>query len=203
MKKTIKMSDRINKNFEKFNSSHITAGIHKKEGRVNVRRPYGRKTGSKRKPYSRTPKGVNWTRFTVYNLAVQNEFGHVVTLKKNSIVKTKDGRYFTLKRGKTYKVPARPFIRSVYIDPKRKEAVALAFRMTYKALLGKRAAINKIWSEIGEVAKQQIQSEILNRNTYPPNAPLTSATKGFDQPLFETGRHLLKSIKFKIVKGGR
>jgi hypothetical protein len=219
LKKLLSKSKAIEDNIIRFTKVGVTVGIHDSEGKKVVQKRYVKKMSNEASQLSKifklvrsisgsqfmnfakrdAPKKIGY-KFTVFKLALQNEFGKTITFKKKAKVHTKDGKYIVLKKGKTIVIPARPFIRPIYTDPMRENAIKLAVTHCMYPLMNPRPNIKNMWSQIGESAKQQIQSELLRISKYPPNSLLAIAVKGFDLPLFETGKHLLRSVKFKVVR---
>lgn len=83
----------------------------------------------------------------------------------------------------TEKIPPRSFLRST-LDEKQERYTLDFARVLRRIVEGKisKAAL----AEIGVRVQNDIKEMITNINS-PPNAPMTIALKGFDNPLIETG----------------
>ncbi|WP_116892083.1 hypothetical protein [Pseudomonas syringae] len=92
--------------------------------------------------------------------------------------------------------PQRPFMQESLEQAKQKiiQALKLAFK---SAIKGDRAS-RRIMKSLGALVVKEMKATI---SSYPGgNSPSTIARKGFDRPLFETGK-MIESVKFKIGNG--
>jgi hypothetical protein len=99
----------------------------------------------------------------------------------------------------TSRAPARPFIRNS-VDMNVAVIDKFCKAQTKKVTQGGTA--KQILSAIGTMQKGLIQDTISKSKTWAePNAPLTVAQKGSDQPLVDTGR-MAQSVDYVIIPQG-
>lgn len=81
-------------------------------------------------------------------------------------------------------IPERSFIRSTFNDEKNK--VADRFEQIFQSIINGNFEVDKKLRAIGVEHEGKVKQKITDIRT-PPNAPLTIALKGFDNPLIHTG----------------
>ena len=113
-------------------------------------------------------------------VAFWNEYG---TKRKN-----KDG-------AKVPHIPPRPFIRISFDDHNGEWVSEADKQLTAMVNAGKTA--NGALNAVGRRMKKDIKKIIGDKSKLKPNAPSTIAKKGFDKPLYETGK-LKAAIDFKV-----
>ena len=95
----------------------------------------------------------------------------------------------------TKRIPSRPFIRLSYENHKKEWGDVADAQLTAMVNSGKTAS--GALSAVGRRMKKDIVSIIGDTSQLRHNAPSTIARKGFDKPLYETGR-LKAAIDFKV-----
>lgn len=96
----------------------------------------------------------------------------------------------------TESIPERSFVRSTLAENRPKYQKAM--QRGLEAIIDGRATVDTVLNLIGLEAVADIQKKITDIRT-PPNAPVTIAQKGSDNPLIDTGR-LRQSVTFSVVK---
>ncbi|MEE4127035.1 hypothetical protein [Pseudomonas viridiflava] len=95
--------------------------------------------------------------------------------------------------------PERPFIRDTLQDRQTRKLLMKGLMAAARATVHNTGGARRILTALGKIVSEEIKVTIAN---YPGNnSPRTIAAKGFDRPLYETGK-MLESVKFKIGKGG-
>ena len=93
-------------------------------------------------------------------------------------------------------VPERSFIRTTFNDEKNK--VANRFEQVLESIQRGNFEVDKKLKAIGIEHEGKVKQKITDIRT-PPNAPLTIALKGFDNPLIETGE-MRSKIASTVIK---
>ena len=172
-KRNVQLKD-IPKFYEGLIDNKISVGVHKEQGSFNVKK------------------------------AVWNEFGTtpyvLATPKRKRLF---DGSYATLQAGTVIETPARPFIR-LYLFPESRslinETYIHSINNSFRSgLKSPRSLAKNVLNSVGDSGQVSQLINMERWKTALPNASLTVAIKGFDYPLFKTGR-LQKAIKYKISK---
>lgn len=99
------------------------------------------------------------------------------------------------KREKVQHIPPRPFIR-ISFDDHNSEWVKEADTQLTAMVNGGKTASGAL-NALGRLMKKDIKKIIGDKSKLKPNAPSTVARKGFDKPLYETGK-LEAAIDFKV-----
>lgn len=91
--------------------------------------------------------------------------------------------------------PERPFMQET-LENKTNRATILKYLMeAARATVHNTGNARRILAKLGKVVTEEIKITIAN---YPgSNSPRTVAAKGFDRPLYDTGK-MLESVKFKF-----
>ena len=92
-------------------------------------------------------------------------------------------------------IPARPFIRISFDDHNKEWFKEADTQLTAIVNGGKTA--NGALNAVGRLMKKDIKKIIGDKSRLKPNAPATVARKGFNKPLYETGK-LKAAIDFKV-----
>lgn len=98
----------------------------------------------------------------------------------------------------TDRIPERSFIRAT-VDGNRRQIDQLITAVTHAVVdrkIGAVAALHLVGQKVEEAIKQRIVDL-----DSPPNAPMTIAQKGSDNPLIATGQ-LHQAISYKVTKKG-
>lgn len=95
-------------------------------------------------------------------------------------------------------IPPRPFMRTGLGNYVTTTAFKKILAGELKLVFSGKRTINKVYDNVGKVLKEKVQETILEWNT-PPNAPSTIDSKGFNDPLIDTG-FMYDSVKYKIRK---
>lgn len=96
-------------------------------------------------------------------------------------------------------IPARPFIRTAFQKNKNKYA-EIVHRGISNILHGTGTAV-QLLNQLGEIASTDIKLSSIKWSK-PPNAPLTVANKGANNPLVDTGM-LQKHITYQVFLAGK
>ncbi len=91
-------------------------------------------------------------------------------------------------------IPARPFLGSTF-DDKREAWGRVADVAISQALSGERNFIDGL-KLLGEMAERDVKDKIKSGD-FAPNAPLTVAIKGSDQPLIDKG-NMIDAIRYEV-----
>ncbi|MBJ2227247.1 hypothetical protein I6U33_06535 [Pseudomonas carnis] len=91
--------------------------------------------------------------------------------------------------------PERPFMNDTFMAHMNRQRIHKAIRDVFRSVANSNGqafnALNRLGKEVAEIMKQTIDD-------YPGhNSPNTIAIKGFDDPLYDTGK-MLRSVTFKI-----
>lgn len=138
--------------------------------------------------------------------ALWNEFGtnHITGHKYKFRKLLADGHFknIIIPAGKDISVPMRPFVR-IYFHPTFLNRVRKYFQdelnNCFKAGLKapKSTAVNLLLKSAKFTEEQMKKIASGDGVTFRPNASLTVAIKGFDQPLYQTGK-MINAIKGKV-----
>jgi hypothetical protein len=174
---------KLMKSFEQLQKSYVTVGIHAQEGSKRILT----KSGGKK--------------FNVLKLATQNEFGTSYTVDKARRFSSPfTGEWFYLKKGTRITIPARTFIRKLYLDKKERDNVGDVIEMLYGGIIeGKRSAPNAL-KMLSAFVENQMKGFISGNKIKPSNKPMTTKYKSGSKPLFATGKHIFDNIKAKVRK---
>lgn len=156
----------------------ITAGIHASDGK----------------------EVVSENGFKLIDVAVQNEYGNEYTVNKTRRF-FKNGKWWTIKKGTTIKIPATHFITRIIQDPMERMNVMASFKASLHILLnyGKYGyTVRDLIRDVGSTMRDAIKTSI-DKRIFEPNSPMTIEIKGFDKRLFEKGR-LYNAIKYRSKK---
>lgn len=92
--------------------------------------------------------------------------------------------------------PERPFMRETLEDRKTRRALLKGMMAAAKATIHNTGNARRILATLGLLITEEIKVTIAN---YPgSNSARTIAAKGFDRPLYDTGK-MLESVKFKFA----
>ena len=166
------------KELQKLNLEQITAGVHAADGK----------------------QVVGYNGFKLIDVAVQNEYGNSWTMPR-TVRFFKNGKWWTIKKGTSIKIPATKFISRIIQDPMERRNIVDSFKASLHILLnyGKYGyTVKDLIKEVGSDMRDAIRRNI-DLKIFQPNAPMTIAIKGFDKRLFEKGT-LYNSIKFRSKK---
>lgn len=95
--------------------------------------------------------------------------------------------------------PQRPFMQETLESAGTRAKLLKGLMAAAKATVHNTGGARRILASLGKIITEEIKVTIAN---YPgSNSPSTIERKGFDRPLFETGK-MLESVKFKIGMGG-
>lgn len=135
--------------------------------------------------------------------ALWNEFGSYYTLQRNVRKRLANGHYVTLKAGSKILTPARPFLR-LTLKPSNMQLIQECYEHKINesirgGLHAPKASASGVLKEVGEGGQVAQWSNMEEWKERLPNAQLTIDIKGFDHPLFKTGK-LFNAIKYKIRK---
>lgn len=163
----------------------MSIGVHKREGMVVGDGTLPNKANNLEKAY--------W-----------NEFGTTHVVKKDFRKWARGlGKYIKIKAGTIITIPPRPFVRLYLYDNKIRKItqnynyeISNAFKYGLKQ---PKTNANEVQKNVAFVAEKEMQETIRGNSTLQPNADFTIDVKGFDYPLFETGK-LLNAIKGKVEK---
>lgn len=96
-------------------------------------------------------------------------------------------------------VPERPFMHETFESRMNLFHIARSMKAVFVAAIHDGRSTDRLLKNTGDMVKDMIQVSI---EDYPgSNAPSTIKRKGFNDPLFLTGK-MLNSVKFKLYKGG-
>lgn len=91
--------------------------------------------------------------------------------------------------------PERPFIQETLQDKLTIKKIISVLKLAAQASIQGNGSARAIMATLGRIVAREIKITIAN---YPgSNSPRTVAAKGFDRPLYETGK-MLESVKFKV-----
>ncbi|MEE4921722.1 hypothetical protein V2K23_20105 [Pseudomonas alliivorans] len=91
--------------------------------------------------------------------------------------------------------PERPFIQETLQDKLTINKIISVLKLAAQASIQGNGSARAIMATLGRIVAREIKITIAN---YPgSNSPRTVAAKGFDRPLYETGK-MLESVKFKV-----
>ncbi|MEE5172980.1 hypothetical protein V2K54_04645 [Pseudomonas alliivorans] len=91
--------------------------------------------------------------------------------------------------------PERPFIQETLQDKLTIKKIISVLKLAAQASIQGNGSARAIMATLGRIIAREIKITIAN---YPgSNSPRTVAAKGFDRPLYETGK-MLESVKFKV-----
>lgn len=92
--------------------------------------------------------------------------------------------------------PERPFMQETLHDKQTRAKLIKALAKAATAAVTGKGSARAILATVGKLLTEEIKVTIAN---YPgSNSPSTIERKGFDRPLFETGK-MLESVKFKFA----
>lgn len=136
--------------------------------------------------------------------AYWNEFGTRHVVKRDFKKWARGlGKYINIKAGTIIIIPPRPFVRLYLYNNKIKKIsqsynyeISNAFR---DGLKQPKTSADKVLKNVSFLVEKEMQETIRGNSTLKPNANFTIDVKGFDYPLFETGK-LLNAIKGKVEK---
>ena len=168
------------KELRDLNLEKITAGIHAAEGNQKVSN----------------------SGFKLIDVAVQNEYGNSWTTTKTQRF-FKNDKWWAIKKGTRINIPATFFVTRIMKDPQEKENLLLEFKTELYILLkygenGQLYSTKDLVRRVGSYMRDRIKDGI-DKKIFISNAPLTTAIKGFDKRLYETGR-LYDAIKYRSKK---
>lgn len=172
-KRDIRLQD-IPKFYQGLVENKVSVGVHREQGSHNVDKAF-------------------W-----------NEFGGgTFTLSTPMRKKLADGSWVRLDAGTTLRMPARPFIR-LYLRPENirliRECYLSKINDSFQSgLKAPKTDAKEVLNEVGEGGKVAQWTNMEEWTTKLPNAPLTVAIKGFNHPLFDTGK-MFNAIKYKVRK---
>lgn len=163
------------KMYDQLAKHSVTVGIHKEDG--------GKVIGvSNGKP------------FTLIQNACIQEFGNTQTVQKSRRFKSPfTGKWFYLKKGAVITIPPRVFIRIFSTDKAKQRELTQVFKQSIE--LYKYA--HPIYENVGDWARLVMKERILFKQVKPKNASMTVEYKGFNNPLYATGK-LASAIKSEV-----
>jgi len=92
--------------------------------------------------------------------------------------------------------PERPFMRETFEDKNTRHTLLKGLMAAARATIHQTGSARRLLAVLGKLASEEIKITIAN---YPgSNSARTIATKGFDRPLYDTGK-MLESVKFKFA----
>ncbi|MDD1007271.1 hypothetical protein M5G27_07225 [Pseudomonas shahriarae] len=92
--------------------------------------------------------------------------------------------------------PERPFMRETLEDKQTRKKLLKGLMAAARATIHNTGNARRILATLGKIVAEEIKITIAN---YPgSNSARTIAAKGFDRPLYDTGK-MLESVKFKFV----
>jgi len=92
--------------------------------------------------------------------------------------------------------PERPFMQETLQDKLTVKKIISVLKLAAQASIQGNGSARAIMATLGRIVAEEIKITIAN---YPgSNSPRTVAEKGFDRPLYDTGK-MLESVKFKVV----
>lgn len=93
--------------------------------------------------------------------------------------------------------PTRPFMQEMFGDAMNQLHMAWEVKRIFLSLLSNGRAVHRLTQELGQMLVQMMQVSI---DDYPgSNSASTILRKGFNDPLFHTGK-MLESVKFVVNK---
>ncbi|MBD5430139.1 hypothetical protein [Lactobacillus sp.] len=118
---------------------------------------------------------------------------------KNILCVNRDGKlvvmYYLVK---SVDIPARPFIRTAWIENKGKYASLI--KSGIESICFENGTAEKLLKKLGETAASDIRKASIKLSK-PSNAPVTVERKGSNNPLVDTGE-LQKRVTYKIIPTG-
>lgn len=171
-KRDVRLQD-IPKFYQELIENKVSIGIHKAQGSHNVEKAF-------------------W-----------NEFGTTQVLTKDLRKRKADGTYAIIKAGTRIVTPARPFVR-LYLYPEKMNKIFKTYNAEitnafHEGLNNPRRSGEQVLKSVAFVGEAEMRKTIMTNDVLEPNAPLTIEIKGFDYPLFNTGR-MMNAIKGKVSK---
>lgn len=97
-------------------------------------------------------------------------------------------------------IPPRPFMRVGFGAPLRRGRYDKQFKAAIANILEGRSTFTQEYKKLGSVFVEDMKDAITKWDS-PPNAPLTVAEKGFNDPLIDSGT-MRDSVDFKVEKKG-
>lgn len=95
----------------------------------------------------------------------------------------------------THDIPERPFMEDTFLNKLNKARIKAALKDTFKLVSKNNGASLNALNKLGDTLKEIMKATIAD---YPGhNSKATIARKGFDDPLYDTGK-MLASVTFKI-----
>jgi hypothetical protein len=92
--------------------------------------------------------------------------------------------------------PERPFMRETLESKQTRHTLLKGLMMAARATIHQTGSARRLLAILGQVVAEEIKITIAN---YPGNnSARTIAAKGFDRPLYDTGK-MLESVKFKFA----
>jgi hypothetical protein len=104
-----------------------------------------------------------------------------------------------MEEGDPVKYPPRPFIRIGFLPRLKTPEYIPIFQQAIKSVLDGQSSFKQAYTRLGPTLVKGLQNEIIGWDT-PPNSPQTIETKGFNDPLINTGK-MLESVDFKVERG--
>lgn len=159
--------------YKELMENKVSVGVHKEQGQENLHK------------------------------ALWNEFGSSYVLQRNKRRKKANGEWVTIPKGSLIITPARPFLRLTLKTSSINLIEDCFLQKINESIRGglhaPKTSAKSVLKEVGEggQAAQWINMEEWTQKL--PNAQLTIDIKGFDHPLFKTGK-LFNAIKYKIRK---
>lgn len=165
----------LKKMYDKLAQHYVSVGIHKAEGSEVV-------CVSNGKP------------FTMIQNACIQEFGNTQTVKQTRRFKSPfTGKWFYLKKGTVINIPPRIFVRIFSHDKAKQRELTQVFKQSIE--LYKFA--HPIYENVGDWARLVMKERVLFKQIKPKNASMTIEYKGFNSPLYATGK-LASAIKSEV-----
>ena len=94
--------------------------------------------------------------------------------------------------------PERPFMKEALQDKGNRQKIINILKLAIKSAIKGDGASRRIMQSLGRLVVDEIKVTIAN---YPgSNSPATVARKGFDRPLYDTGK-MIESVRFKVGNG--
>lgn len=97
-------------------------------------------------------------------------------------------------------IPPRPFMRVGFGAPLRRGKYDKQFKAAIANILEGRSTFTHEYKKLGSVFVEDMK-DVITKWDSPPNAPLTVAEKGFNDPLIDSGT-MRDSVDFKVEKKG-
>ena len=176
-KKSDVSTKNLKKFFKKLSSHYVSVGVHRAEGQevVNV---------SDGKP------------FTMIENACIQEFGNTQKVEKTRRFKSPfTGKWFYIKAGTIINIPPRVFVRIFTKSKKLQKELTKAFRDIIQN--AKYNDPESVYEQLGNFAQIRMKQRVWFKEVKPKNANMTIEYKGFNHPLFMTGK-LANAIKSEV-----